>query len=150
MEVISYFNCINKEYWLKQIEKSDWSAGKYLFELLKSETFFQVVGNESQVLMLTENDKLISFCTLSEYDDIRPTKYSPWIGFVYTFPVYRGNRYFGLLFKHIEDICKQNNIKKVYISTDAIGLYEKYGCSFKTQMKDIHGNMSRVYIKEIN
>ena len=40
-----------------------------------------------------DNNKLISFCTYAELDEIQPTDLTPWIGFAYTFPEYRGNRY---------------------------------------------------------
>lgn len=38
--------------------------------------------------------------------------------------------------------------EKVYISTGATGLYEKYGYSFCQMMKDMHGEDSRVYTRE--
>ena len=33
---------------------------------------------------------MISFCTFAEHDDIPDTELTPWIGFVYTFPAFRG------------------------------------------------------------
>ena len=35
MEIIEYYSSQNKEYWLNEIGKSDWGAGKYLYSLLK-------------------------------------------------------------------------------------------------------------------
>ncbi len=35
MQVIDYFQSDRQEHWLSQIEKSDWNAGKYLYELLR-------------------------------------------------------------------------------------------------------------------
>jgi hypothetical protein len=29
------------------------------------------------------------------------------------------------------------------------GLYEKYGCEYRTQMNDMNGELSRVYVKKI-
>ena len=71
------------------------------------------------------------------------------MGFVYTFPKHRGNRYVGLLFEEVERLAKQEHIAKVYISTNHIGLYEKYGCEYSTQMKDMSGESSRIYVKGI-
>lgn len=34
MKVIDYFNCDRPEHWLRQIKKSDWDAGQYLYELI--------------------------------------------------------------------------------------------------------------------
>ena len=71
------------------------------------------------------------------------------MGFVYTFPEHRGHRYVGKLFEEIERIAKEEGTLAVYISTNHIGLYEKYGCEFVTQMNDMDGKPSRVYVKKI-
>lgn len=150
MQVIEYFSCDRPEYWLSQIEKSDWEAGKFLHELLSKKILSDIVGEHPKVLMLTDGDKLISFCTYSEKDDIQPTPLTPWMGFVYTFPQYRGHRYVGRLFQEIEKIAKAENIHDIFISTNHTGLYEKYGCEFYQIMKDVNDEPSRVYRKHID
>ena len=99
-------------------------------------------------MLLVDGDELISFCTLAEKDDIQPTELIPWMGFVYTFPEYRGHRYIGKLFEEIGNILKAEGSSKLYISTDHEGLYEKYGCTFMTEAKALSGDDSRIYEKE--
>ncbi|MBE5780450.1 MAG: GNAT family N-acetyltransferase [Clostridiales bacterium] len=147
MEILEYFGTENKEYWLDKMKESDWGAGRYLYKLLKSGTLKQLVGENTRVLMLTDGNDLVSFCTLAEKDDIQPTDLTPWIGFVYTFPQYRGHRHFGKLLAYGEALAKAEGKTGIYISTNHIGLYEKYGCEFFKTMKDIEGNDSRVYVK---
>ena len=149
MEIIEYFSSGNKEYWLSKIKESDWGAGQYLYELLKNHKLKQLVGENTKVLMLTDEEKLISFCTFAEKDDIQPTDLTPWIGWVYTFPAYRGNRYVGRLLSHAEALAKEDGIKKIYISTNHNGLYEKYGYEFFQMMKDVNGEDSRVYVRQL-
>ncbi len=150
MKVINYFESNIQSHWLEEIKKSNWGgAGLFFYELLSNQTFFDAVGKASIVLLLVEEDKLISFCTFAEKDDIQPTELTPWMGFVYTFPEYRGHRYVGLLFKEIERLAKEKNISEVFISTNHIGLYEKYGCEYKTQMLDMDNELTRVYVKKI-
>lgn len=149
MQIIDYFSCDRPEYWLGQIKKSDWGAGQYLYELLSQNKFKNAVGENSKVLMLTNGDQLVSFCTYAEKDDIQPTDLTPWIGFVYTFPEYRGNRYVGKLFSEIEKIAKAEKVQDIFISTNHIGLYEKYGCEFYQIMNDMNGEPSRVYRKHV-
>ena len=55
----------------------------------------------------------------------------------------------GLLMKEIEKLAKKDDVSEVYISTDQIGIYEKYGCEFKTMMNDRFGEPTRVYVKKI-
>ena len=149
MDVISFYENDRQPHWLEEIKKSNWNAGAFLYELLSNGTFFDTVGNNSKLLLLIDGDELISYCTYAEKDDIQPTELTPWMGFVYTFPQYRGHRFVGLLLEEIERLAKEEGISEVYISTNHIGLYEKYGCEYKTQMNDIEGCPSRVYVKKI-
>ncbi|MCF2652202.1 GNAT family N-acetyltransferase [Anaeromassilibacillus senegalensis] len=149
MQVINFFASDRQSHWLEEIKKSDWGAGAFLHELICNGTFFEVVGKDSKVLLLIDGDELISFCTYAQKDDIQPTELTPWMGFVYTFPEHRGRRYMGLLFEKIERLAKEEHVPEVYISTNHIGLYEKYGCEYRTQMKDMNGELSRVYVKKI-
>jgi predicted GNAT family N-acyltransferase len=147
MEIIEYFSSDNKEYWLSKIKESDWGAGQFLYDLLKNEKLKQLVGEHTRVLMLTDGDTLVSYCTLADKDDIQPTELTPWIGWVYTFPAYRGNRHVGKLLDHAAALAKDAGIKSIYISTNHNGLYEKYGYEFFAMMEDMHGEDSRVYVR---
>ena len=149
MQIIDYFESDRQSHWLDEIKRADWGAAAFLHELLTGGTFFETVGERSKVLLLTDGDRLVSFCTYAEKDDIQPTDLTPWIGFVYTFPEYRGHHYVGLLMEEIERLASKDGVSEVYISTNHIGLYEKYGCEFKAEMKDMEGELSRVYVKKI-
>lgn len=149
MKVINYFDSDRQAHWLEEIGRSDWGAGSFLRELLSNGTFFEAVGEGSKVLLLTEGDELISFCTYAQKDDIQPTELTPWMGFIYTFPAHRGHRYAGKLFEEVDRLAKQDGVSQVYISTNHIGLYEKYGCAYKMQLNDMDGTPSRVYAKII-
>ena len=147
MEVIEFFSSDRQEYWLSEIGKSDWGAGQFLYSLLKKGELQDFIGENAKVFLLVNDDELVSFCTCAEKDDIQPTDLTPWIGFVYTFPQRRGQRCVGKLFDEIANIARSENISQAYISTNHVGLYEKYGCEFYQMMNDIGGEPSRVYIK---
>ena len=149
MEIIEFFTTDNKEYWLSKMKECDWGAGQYLEKLLREEKLKQLVGESTKVLMLVDGDNLVSFCTFAEKDDIQPTDLTPWIGWVYTFPAYRGKRYAGKMLSYAEALAKEAGIKNIYISTNHIGLYEKYGYEFFQVMKDIEGEDSRVYVRNL-
>lgn len=149
MKILEYFSTENKEHWLSQIKESDWAAGQFLHELLSDNKLKELAGENTKVLMLTEGEDLVSFCTLADKDDIQPTELTPWIGFVYTFPKYRGHRYVGGLIEYAETLAKADGKDSVYISTNHNGLYEKYGYEFYQMMKDIGGEDSRVYTKRL-
>lgn len=150
MEVINYFSSGRQEHWLAEVGKCDWGAGQFLYKLLKNGELQDYVGENPKVLLLVNDDELVSFCTYAEKDDIQPTDLTPWIGWVYTFPQRRGHHYAGQLFAEIERIAKSENVSEVFISTNHEGLYEKYGCEFYQMMNDINGEPSRVYRKRFH
>ena len=149
MRVINYFDSDRQSHWLNEVKRGDWGAAGFLYELLSKGTFFDAAGENSKVLLLTDGDELISFCTYAEKDDIQPTELTPWMGFVYTFPEHRGHHYVGLLMEEVERLAIKEGVSEVYISTNHIGLYEKYGCEFKAEMRDMNGELSRVYVKKV-
>ena len=91
MEVINYFSSDRQGHWLAEIGKCDWGAGQFLYKLLKNGELQDYVGENPKVLLLVNDDELVSFCTYAEKDDIQPTDLTPWIGWVYTFPQRRGH-----------------------------------------------------------
>lgn len=149
MTFIEYFSSDNRNYWLSQIEKSDWDAARFLCDLIKNNSFFKLVGENSRILMLTDGENLISFCTLAKMDDVQPTSLTPWIGWVYTFPQFRRKRMCEKLLSHAESVAKQDGAEYTYISTNHIGLYEKFGYEFLSEMTDINNESTRVYRKKV-
>ena len=150
MQVIKYYQAENQAHWREEIGKGDWSAAELLADWLKNDKLKQICGDSAEVYMLIDGNKLVSFATLAPQDEIDAPELTPWIGFVYTFPVYRGRRNVGKLLSHICDALKSAGTEKVYISTDEIGLYEKYGFTFWQIMPTREGKPTRVYVKTIS
>lgn len=148
MEIINYFESENKPHWLAEIKRSDWGAAPTLVGFLENGTFFENLG-DGILLLLTDGDRLVSFVTFARNDCIDDRTLFPWIGFVYTFPEYRGHRYAGRLIARCEELARKHSVKNIYICTDHTGLYEKYGYEYKENRVDIYGGDSRIYVKRI-
>ena len=149
MKIIDYFTATDQPHWQAQIQKSDWSAGEYLYHLLKNNSLKNLVGEKTHLFLLVDGEELISFCTLAERDDVQPTDLTPWIGFVYTYPEHRGHRHAQTLLQFAEQAAAHAGAKQVYISTNHQGLYEKYGYTYLSTMNDVNGEPSRVYVKNV-
>lgn len=149
MKIIEYFAGERQNHWLTEIGQCDWRAGQYLHQLLRGNQFHALLGEGSKLLLLTEGDHLMAFCTYAERDEIPADELTPWAGFVYTFPQDRGKRRMGKLLEYVYLQAKAEGYPCVYISTDHIGLYEKYGCTFWKTMQDAEGNDCRIYRMEI-
>lgn len=149
MEIKEYFSSEQKENWIAQMKDCDWGPGKWLADLLEKDELPSTVGTGVLVPMLTDGEKLVSFCTFAPRDEIWPTDLTPWIGFVYTYPEYRGQRNAGIILDYCEDIAITKGKENVYISTDHIGLYEKYGYEFLNIQQTPSGEETRVYYKSL-
>lgn len=149
MEILEFFSSSDKAHWISEMEACDWGAGQWLAKLLRDGKLQSLTGEGTLVPMLTENGHLVSFCTFAPLDEIQPTELTPWVGFVYTFPAYRGHRYAGLLLDWCECMATIMGKERVCISTDHIGLYEKYGYTFLNLQETVNGDTSRVYTKDL-
>lgn len=149
MQIIKFYETVNQSYWLDEIAKCDWVAARFLANLLRNNSLKSTCGASADVLMLTQGDELISFCTLAEQDEVNVPEMTPWVGFVFTKAEHRGRRYAGKLLEYACNEAKRRGSKSVYLSTDAVGLYEKYGFDYIGDMTDIHGNPTRVYEKRV-
>lgn len=142
---------------INQLEtrKDLWGAIPFIINCLKKEGqpkvsptdggFHDLLGPGRFFLMLDEENKtgvcprLVAFVSLAQNDEVDITvpgreKWTPWIGCVFTYPEYRGQRLSEKLILHAEEYAaKEFNAKYTYISTDHIGLYEKYGYEFFTE-----------------
>ena len=147
MRILDFESINEQKQWIDKIRACDWGAAKLLADLLEQNRFHIVLGNGSLFIMI-DGEKLVSFCTFTHKDCVDDDKLFPWIGFVFTSPEYRGKRYSGEV---IEAACKRalrQGFDKVYLATDHIGLYEKYGFTYLESRTDIYGEESRIYYKE--
>ncbi len=150
MKITEFFTSGDREHWLNQIKRCDWRGGQYLYELLRDHRLKEVYGEKTEVLLLTEGETLLSFCTCAERDDIPDPALTPWAGFVYTFPEYRGRRRMGKLLERAYALAKADGYDCLYICTREEGLYEKYGCVFWKTMKDRQGEDASVFRLKID
>ena len=165
MRIIEYFEQTKKlqKYLREQIVQGDWRAAKYLYEVLEAGQLKERYGESARLLLLVEDGsteetslhkpELLAFCTLAERDEIVPEEMTPdmkpWIGFVYTFPLHRGHRYSEKLIDYACELAKKDRYEKMYLSSNEIGLYEKYGFVFLKMMHTVWGEETQVFEKKL-
>ena len=148
MNILELKNGSEQKLWIDRIRDCDWGAAKYLAELLEHDKFYDMVG-DGFIIMMTDDEKIVSFCTLTRKDCVDDDTLFPWIGFVYTAPEYRGNRYSGALVEYACDKAKEQGYENVYIATDHIGLYEKYGFTYIESRVDNSNDICRIYYRKL-
>ena len=150
MKIIEYFSSDNKEHWKGQIALGDWSAAKFLFKLLNdTQKFDELLGVGGKLFLLVDGENIVSFVTITRQDCVRDECMYPWLGFLYTYPDYRGNRHSEKLLMYAEEQAMSDNHPIVYLATDRIGLYEKYGYTYLETRKDYFNEDARIYYKKL-
>lgn len=147
MELINYFDSEDQVQLIEKIAVCDWSAAKFLVKLLQKGTFNETLGGWGYLFLLMDGDNLVSFGTLTGQDAVRDENLTPWIGFVFTSPEYRGHRYAGWILQHAEMTAAGLGYSKIYIGTDHIGLYEKYGFTYQENRIDCWGGDMQIFYK---
>ena len=149
MMIVDFFQSDQQELLIAEIEKCDWSAARFLVKLLREDTFYQTLGGWGHLLLLMDGENLVSFLTLTGQDAVRDELLTPWIGFVFTKPEYRGHRRAGELLSFAEACAAKMGYMKLYIATDHVGLYEKYGYEYFENRIDCWGDEARILQKSL-
>lgn len=150
MKIIEYFEDSRKEHWKKELATADWRAAIYLLGLLEDTAKFnEYLGEGGKLFLLVDGEQIVSFATLSPKDCIPDESLFPWIGFVYTYPVYRGHRYSEKVIRYAEKQARKDGHAKIYIATDHTNLYEKYGFTYMDTRVDCWNEESKVYYKDL-
>lgn len=100
-----------------------WRAGTALAEKMKGNLF----SDWERVFAAIDGHQIVGYCTLTKTDCIPDIAYSPYIGFVFIGEQYRGNRISSKLISSALAYAKGLGFDRVYLVSDHVNLYEKYG-----------------------
>lgn len=150
MKIVDYFSAPDRAHWLAAIRRAPWPAAAFLASFLERDGAFAAqFGPGATVLLLTDGDDLASFCTYAARDEVDDPALTPWIGFAFTFDAYRGRRCLGMLIERAMTLAAADGHPAVYISTDHVGLYEKYGFSYVGAGHSVWNETVRVYRRPV-
>lgn len=104
-------------------------------ELLKLDNFAK--------LILLDEDKLIGFISLFPTDGEERTDLTPWYATMYVKKEYRGKGYSKILNDALLNYAKEKGYKRIYLKTDLINYYEKFGAVY---LEDLNNGEKLYYI----
>lgn len=107
----------------KYADHCSWRAGKFLARQMRANEF---TGWE-RILVVIDDNNIAGYCTLARTDCIPEVPYSPYIGYMFVDEQYRGHRLSEKLINYALQYAKELNFEKVYIVSDHVNFYEKYG-----------------------
>lgn len=88
------------------------------------------------VLGLIDNNNLIGFISLFKYDGEERKDLTPWYATMYVKKEFRGNGYSKILNDAILKEAKKLGYNKVYLKSDLINYYEKFGAKYLEELND--------------
>lgn len=94
-------------------------------------------------LVLLDEDNLVGFISLFPTDGEEKTELTPWYATMYVKKEYRGKGFSKILNNAILKEAKQRGFEKVYLKTDLINYYEKFGAVY---MEDLNNGEKLYYI----
>jgi|GEM_PF-401144 len=95
--------------------------------------------------LLMNDDEIIGGCGLIEDDFMVRKDYSPWLCGLYVEEHFRGRKLGKKLLDFVRIHAKFSGIDTIYICTDHVGYYEKYGWKFIGMEQSEFREMGRVY-----
>jgi predicted N-acetyltransferase YhbS len=123
-------------------QNCSWKAGANLAKQMKKCHF----SDWERVFAAFDGDNIAGYCTFAKTDCIPDVSYTPYIGFVFVEEQYRGNRLSEELILSVLAYAKELGFDKVYLVSDHVNLYEKYGFVKIDEKKAPWGAMETIFM----
>lgn len=127
-------------------ENCSWRAGKSLANHMNNNAF----TDWQRVIIAVDKENICGFCTVSKTDCIPDVGYTPYIGYIFVEEAYRGNRISEKLIQYAMSYLKSVGFDKVYLVSDHVNLYEKYGFRVIDRKIAPWGTEEKIYMREID
>lgn len=122
-----------------------WRAGAALAASMADHSF----EDWERVAVALDDECICAFCAAAKTDCIPGLSYTPYIGYVFVDEAYRGNRLSERLIQFAADYLKSVGFQEMYLISDHVGLYEKYGFSVIDRQMAPWGTEEKIYRKAI-
>lgn len=138
--MLKIYNIKEKQEFLKEIAEltqKEWGSktnSEEDFEAKINKKISKIINNFNNPLycklLLLDDDILIGFISIFPTDGDERKDLSPWYATMYVKEQFRGKGYSKILNNAILEEAKKRGFKKLYLKTDLINYYEKFGAIF--------------------
>ncbi len=138
--MLKIYNIKEKQEFLREVAEltqKEWGSktnSKEEFEEKINKKISKIINNFNNPLycklVLLDNDILIGFISIFPTDGDERKDLSPWYATMYVKEEFRGKEYSKILNNAILEEAKSRGFEKLYLKTDLINYYEKFGAIF--------------------
>ena len=138
--MLKIYNIKEKQEFLREVAEltqKEWGSkitSKEEFEAKINKKISKIINNFNNPLycklVLLDNDILIGFISIFPTDGDEMKDLSPWYATMYVKEEFRGKGYSKILNNAILEEAKSRGFDKLYLKTDLINYYEKFGAIF--------------------
>lgn len=154
--MLKVFNIKEKQEYLREVAmltQREWGSktnSEEEFESKINKKIAKIINNFDNPLycklILLDNDTLIGFISIFPTDGDERKDLSPWYATMYVKEEFRGKGYSKILHNAILEEAKKRGFKKLYLKTDLVNYYEKFGAIFLENLN----NREKLYYFSIN
>lgn len=130
---------------MKFAQDCSWRAGKSLAKHMQEKGF----TDWERVLIAIDNNEIAGYCTVTKTDCISGVPYTPYVGFMFVGEKFRGNRLSEKLIVNAMAYAKELGFDKIYLVSDHVNLYEKYGFTVIDKKLTLWGEEEKIYMKSV-
>lgn len=103
----------------------------------KVNKYYEYIDNKAFCkLILVDENNLIGFISMFPQDGHEDLGFSPWYATMYVKKEYRGKGYSKILNDAILNEAKNRGFKEIYLKTELINYYEKFGAVYVMNLSD--------------
>ncbi len=126
-------------------EHCSWLAGPHVAAMLRENRF----SGWETAFAAVRDDEIIGYCTFLQTDYYPDNRYWPWISSIFVDEAHRGQGVCGLLIDAAVDYAKALGFHTVYIPSDMLGCYERYGFEKIGELANYGGDVDNVFARHI-
>ncbi|MBR6808694.1 MAG: GNAT family N-acetyltransferase [Clostridia bacterium] len=131
---------------IRYARSGPWKAGHALALQMENGAFEEW----ERVLAAVEGQEICGYCTVAKTDCIPGLPYTPYIGFVFVDEKHRGRRLSQRMIDFAAEYVKSIGFSSVYLISDHVGLYEKYGFYVIDRRRAPWGAEESIFCRQLN